>query len=203
MERERRRAQILDVAKAVFAERGYHQATIDDIVARAQVARGTFYLYFDDKRAVFEQIVDGLVERIAGAIRPIRLDAADATPLEQLARNLRTVVGLFADDPDMARILFSAAPGLDPDFDAKLLAFYDQMAALIGNALDAGVAAGIVRAGDQRTRVFGLLGVVKELVYQVSVRRVVDVDAERIVQAALELLAGGILTESARRPPRG
>jgi len=50
-----RRQQILSVAREAFAKRGYHQTTIDDIVVQAGVARGTFYLYFEDKRAVFSK----------------------------------------------------------------------------------------------------------------------------------------------------
>jgi len=63
-----RRRQILDAARDVFARRGYHAATIDDIVAATGVARGTFYLYFDDKRAVFEALIDGFSARIAMAV---------------------------------------------------------------------------------------------------------------------------------------
>ena len=48
-----RRNEILVAARDVFARKGYHQATIDDIVKAAGVARGTYYLYFEDKRAVF------------------------------------------------------------------------------------------------------------------------------------------------------
>ena len=48
--REDRRAQILQKAKEVFAERGYHNASISEIILRAGIARGTFYLYFRTKR---------------------------------------------------------------------------------------------------------------------------------------------------------
>src|SRR5215472_15244370 len=58
MDKTERRAQILAHARDVFAKRGYHAAKIDDIVSAAGVARGTFYLYFEDKRAIFEEIVD-------------------------------------------------------------------------------------------------------------------------------------------------
>ena len=53
MGKPERRQQILTVARDVFARRGYHAAKIDDIVAAAGIARGTFYLYFEDKRAIF------------------------------------------------------------------------------------------------------------------------------------------------------
>jgi AcrR family transcriptional regulator len=198
MERERRRAQILDVAKAVFAEKGYHDAKIDDIVARARVARGTFYLYFGDKRAIFEEIVNGCVDRVTQTIYAIDMHDPDVPPMEQLTDNVRKVIRLFTDDPQMAKILFSDAVGLDPDFDRKLLAFYDQIAALIVRALDKGVEYGIVRPGDTRTRSWCLLGIVKEFLYQVAMRHA-DFDPERTVETVLELVAGGILTDAVRQ----
>ena len=64
MKREQRRKQLLSHARDVFAEKGYHAAKIDDIVAHANVARGTFYLHFVDKRTVFEELVDDFLARI-------------------------------------------------------------------------------------------------------------------------------------------
>src|SRR5687767_8928892 len=86
--RERRRQEILSHARDVFAEHGYHETKIDDIVARAEVARGTFYLYFQDKRAIFEELVDALFARISQSIQ--RIDLADPvrSPLAQLRANL-------------------------------------------------------------------------------------------------------------------
>jgi AcrR family transcriptional regulator len=198
MEREQRRAQILEVAKTVFAQKGYHEAKIDDIVAAAKVARGTFYLYFGDKRAIFEEIVDQLFERINHSIYSIDLESTTATPIDQLTDNVRSVIRLFTDDPDMAKILFSDAVGLDPDFDRKLLAFYDGISALIGRSLQAGVAFGVVRPGDTRMRAFCLLGIIKEFLYQVAMRRS-EFDREGAVSTVIELVSSGILTEAARR----
>ncbi len=44
--RELRRREILDVARGVFAEKGYHHTHVADIIEAAGIARGTFYLYF-------------------------------------------------------------------------------------------------------------------------------------------------------------
>ena len=46
MERLARREQVLRHAKRIFARKGYHRTNIADIIARAHIARGTFYLYF-------------------------------------------------------------------------------------------------------------------------------------------------------------
>jgi AcrR family transcriptional regulator len=51
--KQERRRQILSAAKQVFADAGYHGASIHAIIERAQIARGTFYLYFESKAAVF------------------------------------------------------------------------------------------------------------------------------------------------------
>src|SRR5688572_13620189 len=60
-----RRAQILDVAKSVFARRGYHEANVADICEAARIGRGTLYQYFDNKRAVMLALMEEIEERIA------------------------------------------------------------------------------------------------------------------------------------------
>ena len=64
VEPETRRQAILDAALAVFAERGFEAARLDDVAARAGVAKGTLYLYFRDKEALFEELVRGAVSPI-------------------------------------------------------------------------------------------------------------------------------------------
>ena len=59
-----RRQAILDAALTVFAERGYEAARLDDVAAKAGVAKGTLYLYFKDKEALFEALVRGAVSPI-------------------------------------------------------------------------------------------------------------------------------------------
>jgi AcrR family transcriptional regulator len=56
-----RRQAILDAALAVFAERGFDAARLDDVAQRAGVAKGTLYLYFRDKEALFEELVRSAV----------------------------------------------------------------------------------------------------------------------------------------------
>ena len=57
---QRTRQRILDAAETVFGERGYEAASIVDITRAAGVAQGTFYLYFNSKKAVFAELVGEL-----------------------------------------------------------------------------------------------------------------------------------------------
>ena len=58
MLREERRERVLRAAMQVFAQKGYHATSVGDIIKQAEIARGTFYLYFENKRQIFEAILD-------------------------------------------------------------------------------------------------------------------------------------------------
>jgi len=54
--KEEAKSRILDAANKVFAERGYHEATMDDIAKRLGVSKGAIYLYFSSKEDLFEEM---------------------------------------------------------------------------------------------------------------------------------------------------
>ncbi len=57
---QRTRSKLLDAAEQVFGEHGYERASIVDITRTAGVAQGTFYVYFESKKAVFTELVNTL-----------------------------------------------------------------------------------------------------------------------------------------------
>ena len=63
---EARRAQILDAAVTVFAEKGFHRATTKEVAKVAGVSPGTIYNYFDSK----EDLLVGIITRLAEQQRP-------------------------------------------------------------------------------------------------------------------------------------
>jgi AcrR family transcriptional regulator len=85
-----RREIILDAALTVFAERGYEAARLDDVTTKAGIAKGTLYLYFKDKEALFEEVV-------RGAASPIieRLGAIAAAPELSMSTMLEAMFELF------------------------------------------------------------------------------------------------------------
>src|SRR5690606_16161153 len=58
------RRRLLEAAEQVFADLGYHEASIVKITEHAGVALGTFYLYFDSKQSIFEALVLDLNSRV-------------------------------------------------------------------------------------------------------------------------------------------
>lgn len=65
---EQRRAEILRAAFACFSERGFAATRMEDVAARAGIAKGTVYLHFADKEELFTALVSGLASPILGEI---------------------------------------------------------------------------------------------------------------------------------------
>jgi AcrR family transcriptional regulator len=187
-----RRQQILEVARDVFARRGYHTAKIEDIVAAAGIARGTFYLYFEDKRGIFEEIVDRTIARLGMSI--VRVDPHDAgrSVADQVKEQIRRVVRVLLEDRATTKILLSDALGVDPAFDRKLLSFYDEMSNLLEESLRDGQTLGVVRAGDVRMMSWLTMGALKEVMFQI-VNRGAEYDEDRLVEATFAYFTGGYL----------
>lgn len=186
-----RRQQILAHARDVFAKKGYHAAKIDDIVAAAGIARGTFYLYFEDKRGIFEEIVDRTITRIGMSISRVDLGHDIAT---QVKYNIRIVVRMLIEDRATTKILLSAAFGVDAAFDRKLLSFYDEITNLLVQSLTEGQRMGLVEKGDVRLFAYLGIGALKELLFQI-VQRGADYDEDALVENVYRFLKNGFLRE--------
>lgn len=74
-ERRRRRRAMLEAARAVFAERGYAQATLDEIAERAEFGKGTIYNYFErGKEGLLFAVFDDILDEIEDLIRTVFQD---------------------------------------------------------------------------------------------------------------------------------
>lgn len=201
MDKGERRQEMLAHARDVFARRGYHDANVDEIVKASGVARGTFYLYFEDKRAIFEEIIDRFIAKLAMSI--LRVDPRDPSRsvADQVRENIRRIVHLLLEDRLTTKILLSDALGVDTAFDRKLHSFYDEVSKLLVESLTEGQQLGVVEKGDVTMFACMSLGALKELLYQVVIRDW-DTPEETIVAEVLAFLRKGYLriSDATERP---
>src|SRR5689334_12008838 len=77
---------LLDAAAAEFGDKGFHDSSIVSITARAGIALGSFYTYFESKEALFRALVRDMSERVRDTVAPALADArADAIAREGVA----------------------------------------------------------------------------------------------------------------------
>jgi AcrR family transcriptional regulator len=198
VDKARRRKVLLDAARDVFADKGYHDAKVEDIAERANVAKGTVYLYFKDKRAVLEELIDGLFTRITMAI--VRVDVGEEVT-SQLVHNIRAIVAVFLQDLALTRVLLSYAAGADPASVEKVEAFYEGARSMLRAALEEGQELGIVANGNADVYATFTLGALKETLLQQATNKKPR-PREEIVAELFKFLEGGYLRTTGSRGSR-
>lgn len=160
--REQRRSTILLAATRVFKDKGYHAASVNDIIDAAQIARGTFYLYFTSKREIFAELAATFLGLIRGSVQKISLDPTDGEPLSQMRANFRRVMNTVLEHEDLATIMLRGDSG-DAEARAQLDLFYRQVVDLIGQAVRVGHALGFARDCDVHIIAVAALAGLKEV----------------------------------------
>jgi len=190
--RKARREEILTAAQRVFSSRGYHAASITDVIDAAGISRGTFYLYFDSKDALFLDLIDRFTNHIMRVVEVVDPDGPD--PTGQIYQNIRRVVDVVFDYRDLAVVAFRESVGLHQGIDGKLNKLYGFLREMIEGALDKGARWGIIRPVDERIVTIALIGGIREVFYQyLVVDPVGNPDREAVATSLFEFAVKGLL----------
>jgi AcrR family transcriptional regulator len=121
------RDAILLAAEAVFAERGFNGARMDEIAKRAGVAVGTLYNHFDDRRAILDAVLDALAQELRARLAadlppptapfPARLERFLRLTVEQIDAHFRVYAMLAEEELEYGRARRARAPMLRILFD--------------------------------------------------------------------------------------
>lgn len=148
----RTRARILEAAEEAFGTLGYYRAGITDITRGAGVAQGTFYTYFASKEETFRELVRAMGHRVRAHLALHTEGAVDRLDAE--ARGLRAFLGYVRENPLMYRVL-QEAQFVD---EAIYREYYDGFGDAYANLLARASERGEVRPGNDRVRVWALMG---------------------------------------------
>ncbi len=133
--RERRRQQILDAARRCFIRQGFHQTSMADIFAEADLSAGAVYRYFKGKDELIAAIADQAVNGIVRLIEPIV--TADPPPrLDEVVRQgLRTTSEFAFGEDGFGRIAPQvwAEATRDPRLAAVIAEKYETVHGLLMN----------------------------------------------------------------------
>ena len=168
--REHRRALILGAAVETFSTKGYHQTRVADIIKLAGIARGTFYLYFESKNAIFLELLEGLLDEFFSGIEGVDTSPNAPPVYNQLLVRVTAIVQSAASNASLARIIFREAVGLDAEGDRKLSDFDDRLHVYVKDSLEKGITMGLLRPMDTDIIATCILGSVRQVLYREFVR---------------------------------
>ncbi len=148
----------------VFADRGYHGTTVDDIVAASETSKGAFYHYFPSKQGVFLKILDQLAEMVEGGAESAIEHEQGA--LAKVEAALRVVLEVASARRDLAKILLIEAAALGPEFEQSRAGIHRRFAGLIQRHLDRAVVDGDIAPQDTALAAAAWIGAINEIITQ-------------------------------------
>jgi AcrR family transcriptional regulator len=146
--RDERRAQLVSAAREVFSRKGYHAATVDDITRAAGVAKGTFYLYFQEKREVYYEVIRGFLQLVKDIGRSVAqgTSAGGADFFSRAERAASELMKIFEENRELARLAYRESMGLDRELEQMIRDFYREIAEVEAANIRAGIELGVFRA---------------------------------------------------------
>jgi len=191
--RDERRQQLIDAAREVFTHKGYHATTVDDITRAAGVAKGTFYLYFEEKREVFYEVVRAFFQLIKDIGSSVAREVRSADELlgraEQAAHELLRV---FSANRELARLVYRESMGLDDRLEQITREFYQDIARVEAENIRRGIELGMFRPVHVTVCAYAHIGMIERVLLQSLHRDSGLPAAEVVVREMLSIAYDGI-----------
>ncbi|TNE56675.1 MAG: TetR/AcrR family transcriptional regulator [Alphaproteobacteria bacterium] len=132
------RQAIIDAARVVFAELGYGETTIRDIIRQTGLASGTFYNYFKSKEEVFQALMDDAALRVRPALRELR---EKAKTREQFVRGtFESYFRFIAEDRQTQHMVRRNTGAIRVRMDTpQIIAGFDELQQDIESAIERGL----------------------------------------------------------------
>jgi TetR/AcrR family fatty acid metabolism transcriptional regulator len=155
------RTRILEAAVQVFAQKGYHETRMDDIVSASNTSKGSIYFYFPGKQEIFF----GLIETFIGLLESRLKEAMDgaAHGMDQVDSALTATLRLFSQYRTLAKIVLVQAVGLGAAFEDRRRMINDRFTNLIQARIEKGIQDGSLPAQNAELAARAWVGALNEI----------------------------------------
>lgn len=193
MKAAERRASILAVAKVLFADKGFHAVSVDEIARRVGVSPAVLYQHFSSKDDLYEAVLESL-----SAPRETYIEAALDGPddfASVLHRITKVFISRIEEDPDYIRMeLLGALEG--GDIAKRFFASrWQSIVDYIEYSLQELVREKRISAVNERTAALLFQGMIREAIYNkciVNAERYKDISMDKLIRQLLQLFLQAI-----------
>jgi len=150
---EATRRRLLNAAEQEFGSKGYHGASVSSITQRADIAQGTFYLYFHSKEEMFVTLVRDIGHQLRAHSAQAIAKATDRLDAERLG--LEAFLQFTSRHRGLYRIV-QESQFVDPQIFRE---YYERLAEGYAEALASAARKGELTGGDAETRAWSMMGI--------------------------------------------
>jgi AcrR family transcriptional regulator len=148
----RRRQQLLDVSLRVFAERGFHPTSMNDLAEAAGVTKPVLYQHFNSKRELYLELLDTVGGRLQDAI--VTATASADGPRQQVEQGFTAYFRFVAEHQEAFQVLFGGGTRRDEEFASYVRRVEDAIA----GAISALIEVEGLPDEDRRLLAYGIVG---------------------------------------------
>jgi AcrR family transcriptional regulator len=145
----------------VFADKGYHDALVDEVAGATALSKGGIYFHFPSKESLFFAVLDRLADRLIARVE--RESAGEAPALERAEAALNAVFAALTKRRRLARLLLVQGYSMGNAFERKRGELFGRFAAVVQSRLDEAVARGEIGRIDTAIASHIWLGAINEL----------------------------------------
>lgn len=149
---EKRKLELLKIAYDMFLSRGYENTSVDEIIAKAQIAKGTYYYYFPSKEKMLEDVIGMMIE---SEVQKARQIVETDIPVPQKIVGIMTAIKPTENEQPISEALFRPENVLMHDKIRKKL--IEVIVPLLSEAVNEGVREGVFSCDNVEERVRMLL----------------------------------------------
>lgn len=188
-----KRMEILKAAIDLFSENGFERTTVDEIAARANVGKGTIYLYFANKEQIFIAIIESGIQYILNRMNEILNQSGDFQERFQellmqhlqFAENHRKFYRLFIKEGFNLKLIG------DNDSQARILEMYQKAHQQLTEFMQIGIDQNQLRDGDPDVFAFAFSGILSHFCFHWLTERENDSLVEQM-PVILDLFYNGV-----------
>lgn len=151
-----RRRQLLDAAVNVMGQKGFHQMSMQDLAAEANVSVGLIYKYFGGKEDLLLATIVRIQDAFRDQLAPVMAAAGDDV-VAQLAAGIRRYVEIVDENLDAVVLTYRESRTLDAAGRAQIKELEIATAAPLRSVIEAGIAGGVFHAADVDVVVFDIM----------------------------------------------
>ena len=149
LKQREKRDHLIQAALDLFNEQGYHQTRIEDIIKKAQVGKGTFYLYFKNKEELVMAILDQILGEVSHTLDWVQLNIADVKDLRKLfLEEAKRLTHTFYHNQESARFLFREGRAVSRPVEKRINDYMKTMQKTSEETYQFGLAIGVLQNID-------------------------------------------------------
>jgi AcrR family transcriptional regulator len=190
---DQRRSQLLEVARSLFADQGFHATSMDEIAEAAGVTKPVLYQHFPSKRALYIELLETTADQLLTLLA--EATSSVSTGRERVEEGFRAYFQFAVGNRSAFRLLFGASIRTDPEF-ARIVESTIQVAAdTVSNLIE-------IPASDHQRHVLAnaLVGMAESVGRRALQEPEPDVDAQELARWLAELAWFGLRGVRADQP---